>query len=332
MRGVRRIDVGSRLRASRRPLPTLVLTLLAILVALGAPAASQAALSDLAKVEKGCLPGNTSYRQGSTVCVIAFNDLKTFTSTPGDLVGMSLRTESATASDGEVVNPGFVHPWYLLTDWHADKGFWSTPDVTGTWKIKTAASGGALKDKTVTLDINGDPTDGVHVTCPTAIYIACHTSQSTAGKVYWPRDLAVVRLTTRPLIVRIVNQTGHTLARSAAEIASNMLHDTQIPDPATIPSYDAAAPGANIGWYNYYRPAVRAKRAISFDTTYTLQPAAESNLAGSTIRIIVALKSDGSDDNSRCVTDEQHTTYLDCSVALTGSASGTLVANVYVAQ
>ena len=312
-----------------RGLRVLVLTLAAAL-AVAAPAAA----SDLKQTLQNCEPG-TSLGQAtrpSSVCVVLTSGLRAFSNEPGITHAPSIRTVSATAVNGYVRAKSADYARYMWSDWFSNATN-ASGYVDGTWTVGPEWPG-PIGKQTIDLHVSGDPADAKYVSCPNVSYIVCEVARTTGtirGKDRYA--FSVVRLTTRPLIIRIVNQTDHTLERtSPSALATNLLHDTQIADPVTIPSYDAAAPNANIGWYHYYRYAVRAGRGASFDATYTLRAAAQSNLARATVRIMLAMKADGTDDNSRCVADDRFATYLQCSVMVAGSPSGQMIATVYVAQ
>jgi hypothetical protein len=301
---------------------------------LGVAASAQARLSDLAATLANCQPGSSHgmSTRPSSVCVVAAGDATAFGTVPGETFSPSIRQVSATATNGYVRAEGISSRSLIWSDWFSNatsaSGF-----VDGTWTLN-AVWPGPIGQQTVALRVHGDTSDGKYVSCDHATYLVCEVARSGGDLPSRNRyTFSVVRISTRPLLVRVVNQTGHTLERTSPSIlTTNLLRETQIGDPTTIPSYDPAAPDANVGWYEFYRQAVRAKRANSFDTTYTLKSAAQSNLNGATVRVIIAMKADGTDDNSRCIADDRYSTYLQCSVAITGSSRGTVYATAYVAQ
>ena len=296
---------------------------------------ASAVQSDLKKTLANCEPGTSlgMSTRPSSVCVALSSSVAAFSTTPGTTYSPSIREVSATAVNGYQRAQGNVNPSFIWSDW-----FSNTTNLSGyvdaTWTVKPIWEG-PIGQQSIALHISGDPAGDTNVTCDRVSYIVCNVAPSRAmvGDRKERYTFSYVHLSSRPLIVRVVNQTGHLLQRTSPSVlTSNLLRDDRIGDPASIPSYDPAASEANVGWYQFYRYAVRANRAASFETTYTLKPGTESNLNGATVRILLALKSDGSDDNSRCIADDRFATYLQCSVAVAGSASGRVIATIYVAQ
>ena len=332
---------GEPIFAPRRgPHPLIPLLLAAALsvALLALPLPALASAPTLNGALGNCAP-NRDYGRPSSVCAVVYNDMLVFTSSPGRLIRPALRSFGITTTGGFLHAEGTQRNAgdpYLWADWRSRTGNFSAW-VDAEWRVGIPdSSKSALRGQETRLRVHGsgDGEERRFIQCPNTAYIACSVAPSDSTDAPHNHHVfSVASLSTRPLVVRIVNQSGHTLERTSPSVLSdNTIRDEQIPDPRVIPTYDPVRPAANTGWYHFYRYPVRAKRASSLNVTYTLRSAQESNLNGAAIRIFLALDADGKDDDSRCVADNRFATFLQCGVSLTGSAAGVLTATVYVSQ
>ena len=204
-------------------------------------------------------------------------------------------------------------------------------------------AGGALNTPvSVTYDwknMNGRDEGTFTMTCPEQTYLVCQTPEVYSNKVFRePANLeGYASIESRPLIIKIINQTDQPLVRSSEARTTGLLRDNQVADPETISAMHNGHVGN--GHYHFYRDSSQANNAT---VSYTFAAGTEGTALTDSvleINIVVDLPPTeaeavtavvGDATKSTCRAPEGLDVTVQCAVTTIGSADGIITAIVSI--
>ena len=218
------------------------------------------------------------------------------------------------------------------TAWNASAWQWFQQTGGEVGVSHFSPTGGALTAP-VAVDFNwmnmNGLADGTYtMTCPEQAYLVCQTPAVFSHKVNrHVRDITgFASIESRPLIVKIINQTDQPLVRSSEARTTGLLRDDQVADPATINAMHNGHVGN--GYYHFYRDSSKANNAT---VSYTFGAGSEGTaLTHGVIDIDIVVDEAGTTTTSTCRAPEGLDVTVQCAVTMIGSADGILTAIVSI--
>ena len=193
--------------------------------------------------------------------------------------------------------------------------------------------GGVLHHKPVAVDfswmnMNGRNSGSFAMLCPETTYLVCRTPEVFSHEVSTnvPDITGFASIESRPLIVKIINQTDQPLVRSTQAYTTNLMRDLQVADPETINAMHNGRVGN--GYYHFYRDSSKVNNAT---VSYTFAAGTEGTaLTHGVLDIDIVVDEAGNTTTSTCRAPEGLDVTVQCVVTMIGSAEGILTAIVSI--
>lgn len=269
---------------------------------------------------------------GTSACGVVTNRVMAF-GTHGGVIGT---TSIQRTGAKEIGGWNFTGSSTAAFGWNASvwDGFRMGSSTFPEGEITYGPVSGPLKDRVATVrmtwgDLKGDTQPAYRLSCPRSTFLVCSTPLVNGdGWTYQnPQELiGLATIESRPLILKIANQTDQPLARSSEPRESALIRDTAVADPATIPALTDGLDGG--GYYHYFRDTSKANNATM---AYTFADGTgATSLTGGVITIDINVAADGSTSASSCKAPEGLAQTVQCKVTMLGTADGILTALVTV--
>ena len=268
----------------------------------------------------------------ASVCGVVTNRIKGFDAHGGHLLGNQtlqithINETHSTYGGGAAYKDGAVS---IVKPWNTSWWQWFDGDRGIT---SFTPAGGALNTPvSVKYDwenMNGFKEGTYTMTCPEQTYLVCQTPEVYSHKVAkFVHNLeGYASIESRPLIIKIINQTDQPLVRPIEARTTGLLRDNQVADPKTISAMHNGHVGN--GYYHFYRDSSQANNAT---VSYTFAAGTEgSALTHGVLDINIDVDGAGDTTKSTCRAPEGLDVTVQCAVTMIGSADGILTAIVSI--
>ena len=310
-----------------------------LLVAFGAQSAFAAGpyVEDGDRFGVDCAGPSDSFRltESANACGVVTNRILGFNAHGGEVsVDQTLRVTHVNETHATYERGSA----FVAQAWNTSSWQWFNSILSRSGIASFAPAGGALSAPVAVkydwVNLNGindgTPRDGMYsLTCSEQAYLVCQTPEIFSHARGFPLVTDITgfaSIESRPLIVKIINQTDQPLVRSSEARMTGLLRDDQVADPITINAMHNGRVGN--GYYHFYRDSSKANNAT---VSYTFGAGSEgSALTHGVIDINIVVDEAGDTTTSSCRPPDGLDVTVQCAVTMIGSADGILTAIVSI--